>query len=296
LDFEMSDTPHNAESHDKPHKHGKGGHGAHGGGGHEEGHEGAPEWLISFADNVVLMMGFFVILLAMNMAKSTVGGGGEKGEHGEAKKQEEAMLDFAIAVREAFNNPVTIDSSNPRDAALVARLRQRAGQGDARDQGVDGKQQDVQSIRPSDYRALSGSVAFADHSSELLDSSKTTIAQIARKIRGLRLIVLVRGHVSSVEAARGPEVAMKLSTERATNVCKALAAEGVAWWQLRLVACADHDRLEAHPNSKAVDKANARVEVILTDEVVPDEVPTRYDDAASNTAWSPGGGHVTASP
>ena len=291
----MSDTPHNAESHDKPHKHGGGGHGAHGGG-HEEGHEGAPEWLISFADNVVLMMGFFVILLAMNMAKQTVGGGGEKGGHGEAKKQEEAMLDFAIAVREAFNNPVTIESTDARDAALVARLRQRAGQGEARDAGVDGKQQDVQSIRPSDYRALSGSVPFAEHAAEMLDSSKTTIEQIARRIRGLRLIVEVRGHVSTVEAARGPEVAMKLSADRAQTVARALAAEGVAWWQLRLVVCADHDRLEAHPNSRAVDKANARVEVILTDEVVPDEVPTRYDEAASTTAWVPGGGHVTASP
>lgn len=61
--------------------HGGGGHGGgapHGGGAHEE-HEGAPEWLISFADNVALMMGFFVILLAMNMGPK---GGGEARERG----------------------------------------------------------------------------------------------------------------------------------------------------------------------------------------------------------------------
>lgn len=40
--------------------HGKKGHGGHGGHGHGGGHEehaGAPEWLISFADNVALLMG-----------------------------------------------------------------------------------------------------------------------------------------------------------------------------------------------------------------------------------------------
>lgn len=291
----MSDTPANAETHDKPHAHG-GGHGAHGGG-HEEGHEGAPEWLISFADMVMLMMGFFVILFALNNNPSgRQPGGNAPDQSGGAEKPKEDMLDFAIAVREAFNNPVNVQSTDPRDAPLIARLRQRAGKGEAHDQGVEGKEQDVQSIRPSDYRALSGSVPFAEHSAELLDSSKTTIAQIARKVRGLRLIVEVRGHVSSVEAARGPENAMKLSADRAQIVARALAAEGVAWWQLRLVVCADHDRLEAHPNNRAADKANARVEVILTDEVVPDEVPTRYDDSGATAAWTPGGGPLTASP
>lgn len=292
----MADLPHNADSHAKPNKHGGGRHGAHGGG-HEEHHEGAPEWLISFADMVMLMMGFFVILFALN--NNPTGrqpGGTAPDQSGGASKPNEDMLDFAIAVRQAFNNPVNMQSTDARDAPLIARLRQRAGQGDARDQGVEGKEQDVQSIRPSDYRALSGSVAFAEHSSEMLDSSKTSIAQIARRVRGLRLIVEVRGHVSSVEAARGPEIAMRLSADRAQTVARALAAEGVAWWQLRLVVCADHDRVEAHPSNRAADKANARVEIILTDEVVPDEIPTRYENAASSTAWAPGGGHVTASP
>ena len=52
------------------------------GGGHDDEHEGAPEWLISFADMVMLIMGFFVILFALNMAPpATAGAGGnEEGE------------------------------------------------------------------------------------------------------------------------------------------------------------------------------------------------------------------------
>ena len=276
----MSEHAENSEG-----KHKK--HGPPHGGGHEEGHEGAPEWLISFADNVALMMGFFVILLAMNMAKQTVGGGGEKGAHGEVPKQEQ-MLDFAIAVREAFNNPVDINSNAPEDAALVKRLLERAGKSETRDPGIKGYEQDVQAIRPSDYYAISGSINFAENSTELAGPGKRTIAEVARKVRGLRLVIEVRGHVSSVEANRGAELSMRLSSERALQVARALAEAGVDWWQMRLVICADHDRLQAYPQTRAADKANARVEIVITDQVVPDPVPTRYSEPGSDASAAAG--------
>lgn len=283
----MADHEAKSEEHGSGEKHGGGGHGhgggghGPGGGGHEEAHEGAPEWLISFADNVALMMGFFVVLLCMNMAKESVGGGGGQGDTGTASAaaaQEDSMLDFAIAMREAFNNPVSIDSSNPADASLVARLKQRAGKSDSRVSGVEGHEQDVQSIRPSEYYAVSGSVAFGEGSAELTPTGLATVRDIAAKLRGMNLVVEVRGHVSSVEAARGPEASMKLSSDRALTVARALAANGVDWWQMRLVLSADHDRVDAFPTSKEDDRANARVEIILTDQVVPDKVRTENGD------------------
>lgn len=282
----MSDTSHdNPDTHDSgsSHKSGHGGHGAHGGG-HEEGHEGAPEWLISFADMVMLMMGFFVILFALNNKPSgrSPGGQGQEDKVGNQVKVTDEMLDFAIGVREAFNNPVSINSTDPRDAALVRRIRQKAGKSETMAPGIKGNDSDVQSIRPSEYYALSGSIPFAEHSAELLTTSQPTITEIAGKVRGVRLIVEVKGHVSSVEAAKGPEVAMKLSTDRAMAVARALAKEGVAWWQVRLVGSADHDRREAHPSNRTADMTNSRVEVILTDQVVPDAVPTRYENAPAS--------------
>src|SRR5436190_2087186 len=95
--------------------HGGGGHGGgHGGGGHAEGeHEGAPEWLISFADNVALMMGFFVILLAMNLKKPTAGGIGGEGQNGGPPSEQ--MIDFVIAMRQSFHTPFDLNSDEPAE-------------------------------------------------------------------------------------------------------------------------------------------------------------------------------------
>jgi outer membrane protein OmpA-like peptidoglycan-associated protein len=228
------------------------------------------------------MMGFFVILLAMNMAKSSVGGGGSKGDTGTTVATAD-MLDFAIAMREAFNNPVNIHSTNPADQALIRRILQRAGKSETRDPGVKGYESDVQSIRPSDYYAFSGTIPFAENSAEIPDNARHVITEMATRVRGLRVIVEVRGHVSAVESDHGSEKAMRLASDRALVVAQALSAAGVDWWQMRLVVCGDNDRIAKFPNSRDADQSNARVEIVLTDEVVPDKVPSK-SDAGSQTA------------
>jgi hypothetical protein len=58
---------------------------------------------------------------------------------------------------------------------------------------------------------------------------------------------------------------------------------------MRLVVCGDHDRVEAFPTSQKADRANARAEIVITDEVVPDRVPTRTGEGegAQNEAAAP---------
>jgi hypothetical protein len=53
---------------------------------------------------------------------------------------------------------------------------------------------------------------------------------------------------------------------------------------MRLVVNGDNDRAEAFPTTKTADRANARVEVVLTDDVVPDKVPSRSDKSAAATS------------
>lgn len=258
------------EAHDNPGGKSGGGHrahhGGHGGGGHEEAHEGAPEWLISFADNVALMMGFFVILLAMNMKpilEEAASPSGDETDPGKKARQvQNEILDFAIGVREAFNNPVSED--NPRDAALVRRLRERAAEAETKARGQRGTQHDVKSIRPTEYYGMGGTIAFDTGSVELTGAAREDLAELLRHRRGSRNVIEVRGHCSAAEAFDRPDRGMELSSQRALTVGRALVEAGIGWNQIRLIACADNDRVAQKTYDQLGHRANQRVEVIET--------------------------------
>jgi flagellar motor protein MotB len=252
------------------HDEGRRGHRKHGQHGHgsEEPHEGAPEWLISFADNVLLQMGFFVILLAMNMAVPRSGGAAGDGDGGKAR--EEAMLDFAIAVRQSFNNPVDLGSRRPEDAPLIQRINERkrreAGEG-----GPAGYEQEPQTLRPTGYSSLGGTVLFVDHSPSLGADQQRRAVDIAKKVAGLRWVVEVRGHVSAAESFREGSRGFKLSHERAMAVATVLAESGVDWRQIRIVACGDTDPVHIRAYEPGEQRSNQRVDIVVTDQMTNGE-------------------------
>lgn len=247
--------------------HGGGGHGGgapHGGGAHEE-HEGAPEWLISFADNVALMMGFFVILLAMNMGPK--GGGEGEGTGGGGPPAQPDMIDFVIGMREAFNNPIKMDSSRDDEAVFVKRMLERQG-GAGKPESQTGKDPDGGAIRPSDYRNVVCSVEFDDRSALLNEQDRGALHDAADKLKGQRWVIEVRGHVSPFESMRNPRTAMQLSFDRAMSAATTLADAGVPWESLRVVAVGDHDLLVARATDRDRDRGNQRAEIVVTNEVV----------------------------
>jgi outer membrane protein OmpA-like peptidoglycan-associated protein len=238
--------------------------GSHGGGGgHEEAHEGAPEWLISFADNVMLQMGFFVILLALAMQTAKSGAGGPtSGESAGGPSAEQ--LDWAIAMREAFNNPVDLQSTDPRDFLLVRRLQARRGLADADSPGQKGADHDVKSIRPSDYFGWGGTVPFTRDSNHLDETGQAALAEMIAHLRGYGSVMEIRGHVSAAEAFGKPDRGAALSYERARAVAEALAAAGIDWKQLRVIACGDSEPIVPHAADAEAHARNQRVEVVAT--------------------------------
>lgn len=267
----MSADKHDDKEHGKAHGGGGHGHGG-GGGGHEEAHEGAPEWLISFADNVTLMMGFFVILLAMNLKPASSGGGGDSKEPGNPQPAPE-MLDLALAIRDAFNNPVDPSSASPLDLPLIQRLLERSGLSTAEQTGQVGREHDVRSIRKSFYFSPAGSIPFDAESAALSPAGSESLRQMQKVVRGHNLVIDIRGHASAAEAFSRPDRGVRLSYERSMSVAEALVAEGIPWTQLRIIACGDGERIQSVSYDDKGHQANQRVEIIVSDQVVTD--PTR---------------------
>lgn len=269
-----------AHEHKKHKKHGGHGHG----GGHEEHEEGVPEWVVSFADNALLQMGFFVILLALNMKPASSGSGGAPVEARDDNAASQpappsSMLDGAIAIREAFNNPVNMASGDPNDLPLIRRIIQRK-EGESQIDGPPGDKQDVQSVRPSDYHRVGGVISFEEGSSRMDGEGVRTAAAVASEIKGRKSIIEIRGHASLAEAQDPTDRGIALSFERALAVTRVLRDSGLQWEQMRVVSCGIGDRIEPIARSASSHGRNQRVEVIVTDEQMPADPYTKDPSAA----------------
>jgi flagellar motor protein MotB len=264
-----------AEKEHEEHGSGGGGHGgggAHGGGGGHEEHEGAPEWLISFADNVALMMGFFVILLAMNMKEPTAGGIGGKEKNGGAP-QSDRMMELALGIREAFHSE--LDPSNPDDAELIRYRKRKSEGGQSQQPDETGPGREHQTVIPTERSSLGGVVPFEDDAGTLSPSGKRRAEEIGLKLRGMRFIIEVRGHASPSETGRNWKKGETLSHARALAVAEVLAEQGVLPGQMRIAASGDNERNVARDYDRDNDRMNQRVEVIVTNDQMPDESGNR---------------------
>jgi outer membrane protein OmpA-like peptidoglycan-associated protein len=211
-------------------------------------------------------------MLAMYMGRLTPGGvGGASNPDGQAAVAvSPAELDLIIAIRQAFNNPVRLDSTNAVDLPLIRRLLERQNQRGESDQaGVLGKDAAVESIRPGNYPTTGCQVPFETNSAVLSDAARQRIVETAQQVRGLELMVDVRGHASAAETVDDKSKGLDLAYQRAMAVARVLVDNGLQWRQLRLTACGDNDRINPLVYDAVGHYANQRVEIVVSEDVVP---------------------------
>ena len=245
--------------HDSGH-HG-GAHGGHGGGHEEEEEGGAPEWLISFADMVMLLMGFFVILFALNVQPKggNPGGGGEESE-GVAHEPLEIDPEFIESVRKAFGNP--LDPDNPEDADILHAIAQR-GAGHARDRGLVGDESEVRSPRDIDFFGEATDIPFERHGLRPANDAGEIIEDFVLRHQGRQNVIEVRGHAAQVEAWNDPAKTFRIALERAATIAEMLAERGIDWRRIRITAAGTSEPRRRDKALGGDPDDNARVEILI---------------------------------
>lgn len=227
--------------------------------------EGLPEWIMSYADMITILMAFFVVMYSMAPT-------------GEATERQEEVMK---SLREQFGPKwsgmmalgpgpyVQIDS--PLGKLETAGSREKGnnkrGVGSKKLRPIENRQ--PASLRPGSQPSVGGTIYFDDDSTQISPSQQKALAGAIREIGGKALRVEVRGHTSR----RLPGDASKyrdnwdLAYERARNVMDYLVKSGIDPKRIRLAVAADNEPLNNRAHATGRGKS-ARVEIYMLNELV----------------------------
>src|SRR3954468_20438208 len=120
--------------------------------------EECPEWIFTFADLVMLMMGFFVILWVLKPSAAPQ----ENNKTSQAQTDE--WIETVGEIRGGFGWEPDPKSTDPVDKAII-RKRARNGPGEKgkmqrQSKGAEGTDPEVMSIRLGQHSAVGGKLIF----------------------------------------------------------------------------------------------------------------------------------------
>ncbi len=225
--------------------------------------EECPEWIFTFADLVMLMMGFFVILWVLKPSASTNPAEGPV---------DEKWLETVGKIREAFGHLPDPTSNDPVDQKMILlKLQQMSpmrGKGEKgtttlEKKGAQGTDPEVTTVRKGKQSIVGGRVLFTPGQSALTGESERLLGEIALQIKGHRTIFRVKGHAANDDfpESADPRLPMDLSLRRAQVVSDYLVAHGVSPKTLRVEGCSTYEPIVERVYSATLREPNRRVEV-----------------------------------
>jgi chemotaxis protein MotB len=251
---------------------------------------GSPPWLITFADLMVLLMCFFVLMLSfseMDQEKFKLMSGSMSAAFGvqtevtatdTPKGTSLEAVEFSPAIPEPTDeNTVrqhTVDSDlNTLDLGLELRLRELEAQEDAAanqaqelravfQQEIDDGRLLIRQEGSNVVIQLLEKDSFASGSAALEAGSRATLARIGALVTGMTGAITVSGHTDTVPIRSGGQYRSnwELSAARAASVGHELLAAGLE--PARLMVSGHADTQPRAANDTAADRAlNRRVDI-----------------------------------
>ncbi|MGA3066198.1 MAG: OmpA family protein [Tepidisphaeraceae bacterium] len=225
--------------------------------------EECPEWIFTFADLVMLMMGFFVILWVLKP---------NPGKKGDAESNQD-WVKVVAAIREAFGYIPNPNSKDPVDMQMIINGLSKVkmdgpGSGKVLEEpkGPEGTDPEVTNIRPARQATEGGKMLFERGSADLSAQTKEELDEVADVIRGHRNIVMVKGHTSLDDLPEDAtaEDKMDLSLRRAQAAANYLVEKGIDPELLRVQGCSTFEPLTQRQYTLDAQRLNRRIEVEAT--------------------------------
>ncbi len=229
--------------------------------------EECPEWIFTFADLVMLMMGFFVILWVIKPPP---------GKNQDQQAVDEKWLKMVGEIRAAFGYIPNPQSKDPVDLMMLLKQieqmppipkgRGAGGETRIKRDGAEGTDPEVTSIRDGRHATVGGRQLFETGSAQLTTPTTHALAQVAEQVRGHYNIIVVKGHTSLDDFPDGasPELKMDLSLKRAQAVSNFLTGHGVDPAILRVQGCSTFEPIVQRTYTPDAQLQNRRVEVEAT--------------------------------
>ena len=220
--------------------------------------EGAPEWMVSYADMITILMSFFVVMFSMAGTK-------------DAKKEDPVMM----SLRRQFGRFVGLPTSQyvPASSSLTSKAvaLKPTPPKESRNRGLVGDHPRVSTIRPGDQATIGGVIFFSAGTSDLDDEQKRQLQATAKDLAGKPQKIEIRGHTltRSPGADAKPRDNWDLAYERCHKTMQYLVSLGLDPRRIRIGVAAQFEPVYSGRDPLLLEKNN-RVEVFMLNEFTED--------------------------
>ena len=220
--------------------------------------------MVTFGDMMSLLMCFFVIIVSMSEVK-----------------EDERFHEVMESIKRAFGYqggvgyiPDVVAPNNSFDKQMqnlvMHRWQQQKGQ--STEEGIEGENRSVKTIREGIEYTVGGSVSFERGKAKLLDPAREQLKTFGALVRGLNLKMRIKAH-----AARTPARSYEpydslddLSYARGRAVKEYMVSLGINEARITVEACGDNERVRSQAYDEDARSRNRRVSIIVTEKLIDD--------------------------
>ncbi len=221
--------------------------------------EGAPEWMVSYADMITILMSFFVVMFSMAGSKNP-------------KKEDPVMM----SLRRQFGRFVGVPATTylPPDSKLNPKNTSQKPSPtphNSKTPGLLGENNHVATVRQGDQKTIGGVIYFKGRTIDLTDDQREQLQQTAKELAGKPQKIEIRGH--TISRPYPPDGKINDNWDLAYRRCHAtmdyLVLLGIDPARIRIGVSAQYEPIYAGQDPGELEK-NSRVEIFMLNEFTQD--------------------------